>query len=697
MQQITKQPVDCPRQIATLPHIMRLIICALLTLIVAATAAASEPERNYAIPGDTECPLKLPEDGNWTDAEKWAWEQICLGKLANMRYALPSKDKDYRSRRDDSSLCDPWADPKNTSTIPSHRFLSPAFLSFILTREPWVSAPLKPQVNIACAVFKKTVDLENVVIEPELWLYKTQLQGGVTVRNAHFKKSLGLSGSQLGGAFNADGLTVGGGLFLRGGATFEQGVRLLGAKIVGNLEADGSTFTGVFNADGLTVGGDLFLHGRATFEQEVRLLGAKIGGQVSASGSTFTGVFNADGLTVGGGLFLHDGATFGQEVRLPGAKIGGQVSASGSTFTGVFNADGLTVGGSLFLRGGATFEQGVELLGAKIVGNLEADGSIFKGVFNADRLTVGGSLFLRGGATFGQEVRLPVASIEGSLQLFGSCFHGEFDFSGGKADELMLYYPSSQTHCDKGEKGHDDAIWRDNAALILRNAEVEAVQSRPASWQYEDEGERWMAADLSGFTYKRLAGLLGHQGETMADAKADTLILWLEGTAVAMGKLSEGGTRRYDPLPYEQLAHVLEKNGRINESREIHYEKFLHREDFNAASWSDTWLWGAVIGYGVYPFRALWWFFGLVIFGFCVASESRAKYLNCPHSSSTKLFFRPLWYSLDMAIPLISLSENHKKVTHQNIAIESWFHLQAVLGFGIASILVGALLAQVGS
>ena len=90
-----------------------------------------------------------------------------------------------------------------------------------------------------------------------------------------------------------------------------------------------------------------------------------------------------------------------------------------------------------------------------------------------------------------------------------------------------------------------------------------------------------------------------------------------------------------------------------------------------------------VIGHGVYPFWALFWFAGLVATGFFVAHFSRARLLQ-PR-------YRKFWYSLENALPLVEFSAQHNSVEHGREWVESWFHFQKAMGFVLATVLIGAL------
>jgi len=406
------------------------------------------------------------------------------------------------------------------------------------------------------------------------------------------------------------------------------------------------------------------------------LLGARFLRTLSFQRSRLDGPLNANRARIGGGLYLRGGARF-QEIDLTSARVAGSVIADGSRFEGRFNGDGLTVGGGLFMREGAAF-QTVVLRGASVARNLETDGSTFQGVFDADALAVGGSLFLRGGAAF-QDVYLSDATVTRDMQLAGSTFAGVFDFSSGAAEELVLFRPGT---LDGDGALREDPIWTGAARLILSNAELVTLQARLASWR---RGTGALPTDLGGLGYDRLSGFRGERVATLEDASAAELIGWLRDVS--------GHRSDYDPQPYEQLSAALRVAGMAAKADAVAYAKFRHRDATQPAGpWQTHLLRPAerlLVGNGVYPFRAVGWFGALVALGVVMAYFSAAPYLGP--------FYRKVFYSLENALPLVGLSEEHLTLDHRNRWVEGYFKLQKFGGFVLATVLVGALTILTGS
>ena len=164
----------------------------------------------------------------------------------------------------------------------------------------------------------------------------------------------------------------------------------------------------------------------------------------------------------------------------------------------------------------------------------------------------------------------------------------------------------------------------------------------------------------------------------MADESSEWLIGWIEAQR-------DHGVY-YDPQPYMQLAHVLSTAGATEKADAIRYAKFDHRYDHDTSiglgSRVSLLLLRGFVGYGVYPFRALYWFLALVLIGGLLAQWS---------NDSSVRGWTGLWYSLENALPLIGISERFKFVEHGRPYFVHIFHFQKAFGFVLATVLVGGL------
>jgi hypothetical protein len=536
------------------------------------------------------------------------------------------RSADMRRHSTDGQTCNP---AKITGTVPAGRVLSARFLRLVLTRADLVAALERPEVKVQCAQIGGALDLQQDHVVPDFGLFSSHLPGGLNMLGARFDRSVYLNGSALDQELRADRVRVAGGLFLRGGATVKGDVRLLDAQIGGDLDAIGSTFEGAFRADRAQIDGEVFLRDKATVKGDVRLLGARVGGSLSATGSTFEGAFRADGAQIDRGLFLRDKATVKGDVRLLGARVGGDLDATGSTFEGAFRADGAQIDGEVFLRGGARFAGAVNLIRARIGGNLQLGASRFDG-----------------------PIALDGASIDGAILL----------------SSANIGRPA----------------WGEKAELRWRNASAGALQAELSALKRADG--KWLPHDLVGFRYDRLGGLAAADGgDNLAQASAAELIAWIERrTAPHWPRPTHDQT--YAPQPYMQLADALDRAGATHEARALRYGAREHKRRGPDLGWLDraeSWLSKLFIGYGIYPFRVLWWFGALVVAGALVGRFSRSTML--------RRFWTRLWFSLENALPLVEPQAGFRAIRHNKPWVEGFFHFQKVAGFVLATILVGAL------
>lgn len=120
-----------------------------------------------------------------------------------------------------------------------------------------------------------------------------------------------------GRALVADGIDVRGSVFLRKGFRAEGNVRLLSAQIGGDLDCTGGIFMNplikiigyredggdALSADGVNVGGTVFLSEGFRAEGLVRLVGAQINGALDCSGASFHGGLIAQGAVIKQNLY----------------------------------------------------------------------------------------------------------------------------------------------------------------------------------------------------------------------------------------------------------------------------------------------------------------------------------------------------------------------------------------------------------
>ena len=394
----------------------------------------------------------------------------------------------------------------------------------------------------------------------------------------------------------------------------------------------GSEFQDTIWLDSVRIGGNLGMHD-ALFARVV-LKTAVIDGDLNLSRSRVGGELNLNGTTVRGTLFFK-AATL-QGVDLTNSTIGRQLHAASSEFSGTFEAAGLSTGGHVLMNEGSKFGD-VLLRGARIGGQLSLSGSTFAGQFDGQSLTVGQDLHM-GGAYFEGAADIALSHIAGGFDVGGATFTGlnltgatvAKDFGFGAGGETVRW---TDTVDIEGR--------RRNPMLFLWNASVGGLVDNPSSWPEN------LQIILRDFTYERLTPLPGPGQGIGVLRDADWYVDWL-------ARDSTGSFQ-----PYRQLARVLASYGADATARTV---LIAGRERHRTALpwWSpERWFlfvlhWTIGYGYGAGELRALYWALLLLLLGAVVARSQGPQ-----GPDGERLGF---WYSLDMLLPGMRLSERHARV-----------------------------------
>jgi hypothetical protein len=352
------------------PKARRCLTLTILALLLAPVdVCAEEPSQSAFV--DAKC--FVPSDEHWTPQEKFVWERICIGKVADF-----NKEPSYGGR----------LDPRMAAGLPESRIIRPSFLETILLDEKYRSAITRHGVRIFGGRFTETIDLQNAELRNELWLQRCLLEKGANFSWLRSPLPIGLAGSKVGGKLDMYGLRVDSNLFLHNEAEFAD-INLRGAHIGQTLDLSTSKVTGLLDMYGLEVGSNLFMKANAEFA-EVNLPGAHIGHTLDLSKSKVTGRLQMDSLQVGVYLLMREGEF--AEVILLQARVPNQLALEASKLTGQLQAYGIRVGADLLMYR-----------------------SEFAAV-NLANAQVGGPLNFRG-STFHEKVNLTGAHIDGPLDL----------------------------------------------------------------------------------------------------------------------------------------------------------------------------------------------------------------------------------------------------------------------------------------
>ncbi|MBU0515276.1 MAG: hypothetical protein KJ621_10945 [Proteobacteria bacterium] len=284
-------------------------------------ADQDEVKGSPALPGE---PCQTPPHPDWTEPEKWAWQQICEGKTADfsIRYSK------YIALRNNKV----WTEEKE------RRQMSSRFLETILLHEPWRSAIPRRGVCIAGACFDTELDITNSIIPFTFSLDTCRFEDGINLLDCRFEVGLVISNTLVKGRLTMDRIKVKNILFM--GRGYFQETRLLGARVNGPLDLTGATVSGKLTMDRLKVGGSLFMTDGQF--KETRLVSADVTGQLSLDHATVSGELNMQGLKVGNELFLTCDLCE-KEVHLLFARIDGGLFFNVDAFRSELNLTGTTV------------------------------------------------------------------------------------------------------------------------------------------------------------------------------------------------------------------------------------------------------------------------------------------------------------------------------------------------------------------
>src|SRR6266436_1669460 len=629
------------------------IVLALILFIAPIGARSQEPTQ----PVFLDKPCSVSVDSRWTRQEKFVWEHAGVGAVADLNAA-----PEYGGDRD----------PTNPAEWPQSRVLRPAFLRTILFEDLYRRTLTRRGVSIRGARFTEAVDLENAELEHPLELEYSLLEKGINLRRVRSKFPIGLRHSNVAGIFDMYELQLDADMDLQNGKFTDVGlvrahVRLLdltGSRVTGNLDMTrlqvDQTLSMTDNAEfadavlsGAHVGGDLDLRGakvtgkldmtRLQVDQtlsmtdkaefaDVVLSGAHVGGDLGLSSAKVAGKLDMTRLQVDQTLSMTNKAEFANVV-LTGARVGGYLDLRGAKVTGKLDMSGFRVDQSLGMSDEAEFAD-VVLAVARVGNSLGLSGAKVTGHLDCYGLEVGQQV-LMDHATFGDSINCRIAKIKGDLHLSDSRFKKDVDLSGAEIGGFLYL---------------DSAQWSDGITLVLRDAKVGIIPTLADTWTPK--------LDLDGFSY-RGAGA------------ADKFKGWL-------GRLD-----RYAPQPYDQLASVVESQGNRALATEIRYSgRERERSEAMGTAWAGLTTLKWVIGYGYYPYFAMFWVIGLVMVGALILRVSDEGRRNgMPYG---------LTYSFDLLLPIIRLRESHYQIDLKTWA-RYYFYGHKIMGYLLASFLIAGL------
>ena len=568
-----------------------------------------------------------PPRPEWSEPEKWVWEQSCLGLVAdfNERYRNPL----------DATKEEVWSEEEK-----ARRGLSSDFLRTILTREPWKEAITENGVCIYGAYFDEQVDLSQAGPICTLWLDNSRLTGGLVAYYLKVAGVLSLERSWLGGELSLHRAEVKSDLYLRR-AQIIKAVNLASAHVGGQLSMIGSTFEGKLNMDKLQVTSSLFMRDQAVFKDEVILKGTRVGDQVEMAGSTFEKRLTMSGLQVAASLLMGGKAVFMGEVILFSTRVGGKLVLDGSTFEGRLAVDSLEVAANLLMGDKAVFQDEVILQETKINDQLSMNGASFAGGLSMHRVTVGTDFFLDKVGITQQPAIISFCRVDGVLVLRDAQFKA-LDLTGSQVGAII---------CDRLDWPQDiklDSFTYGHLGGMGEGYAGERMTDWPASWFI-----KWLAKqkEYSPQPYEQCAKVLREAGQP---GKANAVLY--------------AGKERERKQAWEQLRQ---------EWKEYKYW------DSSFIRWLWLWLHGRIIGYGLgwRCFYALWPVAVITIIGAVVAGTTP---LALDHGWGWLCGF-----SFSRLIPLVNFGKIFEVVVHG--WQEGYFMGHQLAGWALASFIIAGM------
>jgi len=340
---------------------------------------------------------------------------------------------------------------------------------------------------------------------------------------------------------------------------------------------------------------------------------------------------------------------------------------------------------------GAWYQQPINLQGTEIDNYVDLRYSrfdndvIFSLVKNDQRIWLNNSWFLNDVSFFSARINELIFGqnrVDGVFQIAngiinsgatfqGSRFNGYVNLSGVRGGGISFgsFRPNT---------------WGPSSAATLRGAQLFSFTDSLSSW----DGLRGKL-DLNGFSYGQFGGT---ENSTVRDFSAGSaserpvqdLLTWLE--------MQESRDEILILQPYEQLALVLYATGQDAKAERILYEKNEYQRSHITTTWGDhLWLMTkkTVIGYGYQIWRAVLWLFLLVGAGTVVL-----RFYPGDHKFNT---LQSLLYSLDQAIPLVSLQPAHEDIARRHtISVRSYFLAHQILSLILLSFLGAGLAGAIG-
>jgi hypothetical protein len=532
------------------------------------------------------------------------------------------------------------------------------------------------------------IDARQITVTGDILLNNATIHGPMFLNNAHIGGNLDAIGASIiGGSIRISDprITLQRVSLFASGATVDGSIMLIGFHGDGTVFLPQVTVGGVFNASNARLkgaGGDVGV----LFSGAIHSVGAVA---LVASYSSFSSDIYLNGITTQGSVLFDHSHIAGNLFSLRGrftntayAPLSNRLRSQ--TPLGALNVSDATVQGCIVLEDEFRADGGVDLYNTRL-GCVEAADALFANshgpaldLTNAD---VRGSVSLNNGVTTHNAVSLHDASVQGDLDITAAALR-----SGSLLDAAGLTVKGA-------------FVWMnlppDRSVVIdLDHAHVGTLVDQVSSWP--SRGNLY----LDGFIYGRIA--------SRSPKDAPTRLSWLNLQNRDNGFIAQ---------PYSQLAGVLRDNGDEDGSKQVHVAMENARREHarldRTARLEGYILW-RTIGYGYYPFQALWGVAGFILCGYllfkfgymanamvpCNDEHAYAYFVANGEPPPYYPSFSPLLFSIDSFLPILNLSRhtvywipNHNRtlgVVRRTLGLwlHLWLYIQIIAGWVITTLFV---------
>jgi hypothetical protein len=394
---------------------VRATCIAALSVLTFAPVCASAEDIGQQVPADGRC--RIDEDTTWTGQERFVWQHICAGKIADF-----NQGTEYGGT----------LDPRKPEGLPENRILGPHFLETILLDDKYRRAITRLGVRIIGARFTEPLDLHNADLRHELWLDQSLFEKDVDLSGLRSSRPLTLDGAKIVGKLDLYGARVDDNLAIRNAEVLSIG--LISARVGHILDLTNTKVPDGINMNGLQArgvflrGAEIGIDGRnaSTADSKagmVDLVGARIGQDLDMNGAKLREGLNLNGLVVDADVEMTEIqiAAAAKMVDFKIVRVGRTLYLRRSVVEATLDMGELHVGGAIFMDGGKFAK--VSLANAHVGQNLDLTGSTVADTLDLSELQLGGDLFMREGGSFA-DVKLVDARIGGEIDMSGSSISG---------------------------------------------------------------------------------------------------------------------------------------------------------------------------------------------------------------------------------------------------------------------------------